>query len=83
MNEEEFYSLFHEDDQQAISEHMDKVVKSKQGEIMEVIYRFRKSNGEWMWCHSRDAVFNRDDGKPTQFMGTFWDITRIKEGGEY
>ena len=80
MSEEEFLGLFHPNDQLLISNHMQEVVSSRLGEVSEIEYRFRRKNGEWMWCLSRDALFEVDEeGKATQFMGTFIDITKIKE----
>ena len=80
MTNEEFFALFHPDDQAAIAEHMEEVLRSEPEEVIEIEYRFQKSNGEWMWCYSKDAIFFRDDeGSPTQFMGSFVDITRRKQ----
>ena len=79
LTDEEFFSLFHPNDQDAISEHMNKVISSQLEEIIEVEYRFKKADGQWMWCFSRDSVFTRDNkGTPTQFMGTFIDISERK-----
>lgn len=80
MTSEEFFALFHPADQAAISQHMNLVVSSEIEEIREIEYRFKKADGQWIWCFSRDSVFtiNRE-GAPTEFMGTFIDITKRKE----
>jgi two-component sensor histidine kinase len=59
---------------------MGEVIGLQLGNVSEIEYRFKKSNGEWMWCLSRDAVFNKNEnGETTQFMGTFIDITDRKQ----
>ncbi len=79
MSQEEFFNLFHPDDQPAIHQHMQDVVNSTTGDVIEIIYRFKKADGSWIWCLSRDAIFSTDEEKkPTQFMGTFIDITTQK-----
>ncbi len=79
MTQEEFFSLFHPSEQAAIAAHMEEVIASNPEQIIEIEYRFKKANGQWMWCLSRDAVFDRGkDGQPTQFMGTFIDVTDRK-----
>ena len=76
---EEFFQLFHPDEHAAISQHMNDVLASEVEEVIEIEYRFKKADGLWMWCFSRDAVFDRDtEGSPTQFMGTFVDITKTQ-----
>lgn len=79
MTQEQFFGLFHPDEQEMIAKHMEEVVSSELGQVIEIEYRFKKADGSWMWCLSRDAIFDRDkDEMPTQFMGTFIDITARK-----
>ncbi len=79
MSKEAFFSLFHPDEQQEISQHMEEVVASDPDQVIEIEYRFKKADGCWMWCLSRDAVFERDvNGETTKFIGTFVDITEKK-----
>lgn len=71
---------FHPDEQQLISDHVERVAVSREGEVQELEYRFKHKNGRWIWCRSFDAVFSRDeDGKPIEMIGTFIDVTSIKE----
>lgn len=71
---------FHPDEQQLISDHIERVLVSREGEVQELEYRFKHKNGRWIWCQSFDAVFARDeDGKPIEMIGTFIDVTSIKE----
>jgi PAS domain S-box-containing protein len=83
MGEREFKKLFFPDDLPKIVRHMDEVMQAKDGEGIEIEYRFKKSDGDWMWCFSRDAVFERkSDGVPKQLIGTFLDITDRKRAEE-
>mgnify|MGYP002620905725 CR=1 FL=1 len=80
MSQEEFFSLFHPEDQAAVAQHMEDVLKNQPGTFLEIEYRFKKANGTWMWCRSRDGVFEvGDDLKASQFIGSFVDITSRKE----
>ncbi len=80
MSKEEFFGLFHSDEMEAIGEHMQRVVQAADGEVVEIEYRFKTADGRWIWCLSRDSVFDRDEeGNVTQFMGTFLDITERKQ----
>lgn len=71
---------FHPDEQQLIKDHVERVAVSREGEVQELEYRFKHKNGRWIWCRSFDAVFSRDEeGKPIEMIGTFIDVTSIKE----
>lgn len=48
--------------------------------VYENIHRLRHSNGTWVWILSRGRTSARDEnGNPTHFTGTHFDITRFKE----
>lgn len=73
-------NYFHPDEQQLVSDHMERVRHSQEGEVLELEYRFKNKNGRWIWCRSFDAVFSRDEhGKPVEMIGTFIDVTSLKE----
>lgn len=79
LSPEEFFALFHPEDQPRIAEHMQEVIDDRSGDVVEIEYRFKTTDGRWVWCLSWDSVFERDeDGKVKQFMGTFADITERK-----
>ena len=83
LDGETFFALFHPEDQPRISAHMDEILQAHDDDILEVEYRFKTAKGDWMWCLSRDMVFQRDDaGNVQQFIGTFIDIDERKQAEE-
>jgi two-component system CheB/CheR fusion protein len=77
MSDEEFFALFHPQDQKKVALHMKKVA---QGKSEEIEYRFRNKNGNWIWCRSNDVPFElNEEGKVKSFIGAFVDITKTKE----
>jgi len=80
---EQFAEFFHPDDRAAIAEHMEQIALLPDGEVLEIEYRFKAAGGQWIWCLSRDAVFDRDQrGNVRQFIGTFLDITDRRSAEE-
>ncbi len=72
--------LMHPDDAAAYARHLARVLALRDGETAEFEYRFKRPDGSWMWLHSSDAVFRRDEeGRPTQIIGAAIDITRRRE----
>ena len=52
----------------------------RSNEVLEIEYRFKHINGEWLWFLFKDAVFKRNpDGTVREFIGTFLDITYRKK----
>jgi PAS domain S-box-containing protein len=83
MNGGDFNMLFHPDDKPVIESHLADLRNGRDGEVVEVEYRFRHANGRWIWCYSRDSVFSRaPDGRVKQFIGAFLDVTDDKEKEE-
>ncbi|MCG8568736.1 MAG: PAS domain-containing protein, partial [Spirochaetes bacterium] len=80
MSEDHILNLFHPDDIQSIFQHMEQLKTADDNEVFEIEYRFKKANGEWCWCCSRDSVFLRNkEGEVKQFIGTFLDMTERKD----
>lgn len=72
--------LFHPDDLSGIIDLTRTLLRGGEDEIGEVTYRFKTAAGDWMWCHARAAVFERDPGGRARFIiGTVTDITRQKQ----
>ncbi len=72
-------TLLNPDDLPVFLERVQKVYRSKDGDVIECQYRMKHKNGEWRWMHSWDTVFLREaDGQPKQILGTANDITDRK-----
>ena len=75
----DFAELFHPQDRESVEAHMREIAQAKEDEYFELEYRFRTRDGRWIWCLSRDVVFDRDaSGKVYRIIGTFIDITERK-----
>lgn len=75
MDRDRFFGLFHPDDRMRVIEHMQMLIAGDD-RVREIEYRFRTKEGRWIWCLSRDGVFERDrKGAVVQLIGTFLDIT--------
>jgi PAS domain S-box-containing protein len=83
QHKEFFNHLLHPDDVNLVAEHQDKFRRASDDEIFEVVYRMKHANGTWVYFHSRDKIFLRDDqGSAKQIIGAARDITREKESEE-
>ncbi|MEH0155565.1 ATP-binding protein [Limibacter armeniacum] len=77
--DESFIKLFHPDEKESVIKHYEKVANSKIGDIIETEYRIKKADGSWMWCLSRDGIFEVNKSqKATKIIGTFIDISERK-----
>jgi len=73
-----FFSLFHPDDLRLLREHIAKIVGGESAQV-EIEYRFKRKDGRWIWCLSRDSAFERGvDGRPASILGMFIDVTERK-----
>ncbi|GAA0858631.1 response regulator [Aliiglaciecola litoralis] len=81
MSAKEFLSLFHPDDQALFDQHLTAIKQSSSTDKgFDIEYRFKHKQGHWIWCWSKDVVFDRDkQGNVRSFMGSFLDITDLKE----
>ena len=71
---------FHPDDQPHVLAHKEAIRGAADGEILEVEYRFRRADGVWIWCLSRDSVCERaPDGSVRTIIGTFLDLSPSKQ----
>ncbi len=83
MASDEFAELFHPDDRERVFAHMQEVLTARDGQTLEIEYRFKDKGGNWIWCLSRDTPFDRgEDGTVTHFTGTLLDITERKQAEE-
>ncbi|WP_414581217.1 PAS domain S-box protein [Scytonema sp. PCC 10023] len=72
--------LIHPDDWMKVAESLKQYATVRDGEVIEIEYRMRHANGEWIWLYSREVVLTRNaDGSSRQILGTATDITRLKQ----
>ncbi len=71
--------LFHPDDIPRIVEHWQELIENDD-RLLEIQYRYKTREGKWIWCLSRNRVFERAaDGSTCQIIGSFIDITDRKQ----
>ncbi|MBL7003287.1 MAG: EAL domain-containing protein [Gammaproteobacteria bacterium] len=76
---ENFLELFHVDDRTKVFLHIEAMSNKEDDGYVEIEYRFKSNNGDWIWCLSRDAVFERDSqGCAVRMIGTFMETTERK-----
>lgn len=73
---EEFISLVHPDDRQAVIAAID---RCRQGADFDMGYRIFHPNGSIHWLYNRAKMEYNDQGKPLYLVGACTDITRRKE----
>jgi PAS domain S-box-containing protein len=74
---DEYYGSFvHPDDRAVFDDKSRRLMEARDGEIIVSEHRMKHADGEWHWIAFHDMVFKRDaDGKPTQFLGYFQDVS--------
>lgn len=74
-----FDALVHPDDRDVALKAYEEHLAGRTPEF-EAEYRVRAATGAWLWLRARGRVINRaPDGAPLLAMGTFTDLTAIKE----
>ncbi len=77
-----FLAIIHPDDRPAAIEDYQDYLQGRRP-TLESEYRIRASSGAWLWVRARGRVINRcADGRPALVMGTFTDLTALKESEE-
>jgi PAS domain S-box-containing protein len=78
---ENFYKkLVYPDDWQLVRDTCDKLVNSREGEIIEMTLRLRHYSGSYIWVYSRQMVIERKpDGKIKTIVREVEDVTYIIE----
>ncbi|MBV5328328.1 MAG: PAS domain-containing protein, partial [Chlorobium sp.] len=74
-----FEDLLHPDDLERVLAQREAHIRGET-QRYEVEYRIRNKAGDWLWMLSRGQAIERDaQGKAQRLVGTFTDITRLKE----
>ncbi|AVP98116.1 hypothetical protein C7S18_13315 [Ahniella affigens] len=73
-----FLAAVHPDDRDALNQALRAHIRG-QSEFLEVSFRARGANGDWIWLLQRGKAVARDaNGRATHLIGTTRDITSIK-----
>jgi PAS domain S-box-containing protein len=76
----DFLALLHGEDRGRVLDHWSALKTAQDGDVTNIEYRFRRADGQWIWCLSRDAVLQRDaDGSVRFVAGTILDISEQKQ----
>lgn len=77
----DFYkSIVHPDDFQTVQQTIDKIIQSKNGDVIEMTVRLRKSDGSYIWLYSRQMTYERNADKQTfTIIREVEDVTRLVE----
>ena len=72
--------VMHPEDLAQLPAHIERLQRSKKGEVGTIEYRMRHKNGGWRWFSSQDRVYSRNiDGSIKQILGVARDITQSKQ----
>jgi PAS domain S-box-containing protein len=77
----DFYKrIIHPDDFHIAQETIKKIMQSKDGEVIEMTVRARRSDGFYIWVHSRHMIYQRSpDGKACTMIAEVEDLTKLIE----
>jgi PAS domain S-box-containing protein len=83
LSGEAFFSLFLPENRSQVREYITRVSQAGDGDTREIECRFKTADDRWIWCLSRNTIFERDkDGKARTIIGTFLDVTAHKQAEE-
>jgi PAS domain S-box-containing protein len=83
MGREFLSTCFHPEEIPQGLDHLGQLSRTRNGESVEIEYRYKRSDGQWIWCLSRNTVFSRDEqGNVRHLIGSFLDITQRKRTEE-
>lgn len=72
--------LIHPNDFEILTNHLENIKNSKDGEIMELEYRMKHKDGKYRWLLSLDTIFERiENTNEVKHIGVATDITQLKE----
>lgn len=71
------YKYIHPDDADYVKETDAKIYSLADDETLDIEYRAKHKNGQWVWLRRVTSVFSRtEEGKPEQILNVFEDVTQ-------
>jgi PAS domain-containing protein len=69
----------HPDDLHLVAEHYEKLAALRYGEVIQIQYRMKHSDGSWCQLNSQETVLipEAHEAVPSQVLGIIQDVTRI------
>jgi PAS domain S-box-containing protein len=61
LSDDFFKELVHPDDRQTVLDSVNKIIHSSAPEVVEMTVRVRKHDGDFLWVHSRQMVYEKDE----------------------
>jgi PAS domain S-box-containing protein len=74
-----WFNNIHPDDQPGVGKELAALLTAGS---LSCNYRFKHKNNEWLWMHSNSQLLRDAAGKPTETVGTWWDITEERQAQE-
>ena len=75
--------MIHPEDRLRHKKDSRRLDKAADDEVVEFEFRYKKADGQWAWFLTWNVVYARDEnGRPTQTLGAFQDITERKRTQE-
>lgn len=76
-------NFFHPDDVEGVERHISEVLSSESNHYVDHKYRFRRQDGGWVHCLSRDVLMTSPSSNAKFMIGTFVDVSQLhKERAE-
>jgi PAS domain S-box-containing protein len=75
VGEKALTQLLHPDDEKKFKEHVEALLRARDGEILTFKYRIKNKEGNYCWVSNHESVFKRNaDGRVCQTIGITIDI---------
>ena len=73
-----FEKLIHVEDAPKVYENIERLLRSKHGEIVEMTARYKKSDNTYIWIYTRKMVTEKDaDNNPSTIITVAEDVTQM------
>ena len=74
-----FFDLLHPEDKPCLEEAVSNFDKTQPEGILEIQYRMKSKSGKWVWVRNRSSLELDENGDPLIWLGSVFDISRLKE----